>query len=185
MNVVSKCDILKDHNDYELPISSNRSEQIRKDPFDLGDTFKGLLSVNHKRNLSNYAEQLVTLYAKYQNDHYELYLDMLPDSEQNEIARLYIESTDRETSECVYGNDFSIENEYTCALLAMLQDDSKENRAKFAEVTRKNILTYYKESLQEIIDNACETFFYNMMDDRGYHAQTDMEHGDVVWRKYG
>jgi len=150
----------------------------------LGHSVKGLTYVNHKINLSNYAEELVAHYAKFEGDQYELFLSDLPESSQNELAWLYLESTNREVNECVHGNDFAIDNDYTCALLAMLQDDSQENRERFAEVTRKNILTYYRESLQSVIDDACYVYYQNIMNEQGYYSHRDMEHGEYYWSKF-
>jgi len=183
MNAVLKYDILGTRNDYELPISRNKADEIRSDPFGLGNNVKGLTSVNHQRNLSNYAEELVANFANYKHEQYFLLLSDLPEYEQNELARLYLESTDRDTSECVHGNDFSIENEYTCALLSMLKDDSQENREKFAEVTRKNIINYYEKFLQELLDESCNDYLNNMMNEQGRYARYDMEHGDVLWTR--
>ncbi len=153
------------------------------DPFDLKDKFAGVAILNHERNLSNYAEELVSHYAKYVSDQYELSLDMLPEFEKNELVRLYLEYTDRDTSECVYGNDFTENSDYTCALLAMLKDDCKANREAFAEITRKNIIIYYSESLQDILDTSCKVHLDNCMEEGGYHSQIDWDNGDVVWSK--
>lgn len=159
-------------------------ENVRKDPFDLGNTFKGLSHLNNQRNVQNYAEELVEQYAKLNSDEFELSLYNLPDYEQNELARLLIEQNGREITECVNGNDFSIDNEYTCALLSMLKNDTKETRESFAEVTRKNIVIYFADSLQEILNDACEHHFNNLMNEQGYYSHRDMEHGDVVWGKF-
>ncbi|WP_045099304.1 hypothetical protein [Legionella micdadei] len=139
--------------------------------------------MNHKINIFNYAEELVAHYAKYRYDQYELSLSDLPESSLNELARLYIEHTNREVNECINGDDFSINNDFTCALLAMLQDDSQENRERFAEVTRKNILTYYKESLQKVLDEACQFYLNNMMNEQGLYARYDLENGDLIWSR--
>lgn len=154
------------------------------DPFDLKGSFAGVANMKNNRSVNDYAEELVSHYAKYECDQYELSLDMLPEDEQNELVRLYIESTGRELTECVNGNDFSIDNEYTCALLNMLKDDCKETREHFAEVTKKNILTYYRGSLDELLDNACENYLHAINNDNGRYACRDMEHGDIVWRKF-
>ena len=83
------------------------------DPFQLGTyVVKGLAPMSHNKNLSNYAEELVGQYAKYCDEQYELSLDMLPDDDQSELVRLYLEATDRETSECVYGDDFTINSNF-------------------------------------------------------------------------
>lgn len=183
MNAAHKYDIL-DNNDYEVIISRNKIEEIRNDPFGLGNTVKGLTNVNHQRNLSNYAEELVAHYAKYVGEQYELFLSDLPEDEQNELVRLYIEATNREVNECVHGSDFSIDNEYTCALLSMLKNDCQETRENFAEVTRKNTIIYYTNSLQEVLDDACNSYFHMVNNESGYYAHYDLEHGDNCWSKF-
>lgn len=179
MNAAYKYDILSKHNNYDVSIS----EGIRNDPFGLGNAVKGLTNMNHERYLSNYAEELVARYAKYEYDTYTLNFNDLPDEEQSELTRLFMESTDRETSECVYGNDFSINNDFTCALLAMLQDDCEETREKFAEVTRKNIIIYYEKSLQEVINEACNYYIHSIHNESGYSYECDQT-GETQWSSY-
>ena len=153
------------------------------DPFDLNGEFAGVASLSNEKKLSNFTEELVSHYAKWNSDQYELSLDMLPEFEKNELVRLYIEYTNRDTSECIYGNDFSIDNDYTCALLAMLKDDCQANRDKLTEVTRVNILNYYSESLQELLNVDCDARLNNEMEESGYHSHRDLDNGDMVWSK--
>lgn len=182
MNALRKYDILDNYNECDIHILRKKSEEIRNDPFDLGNTVKGLTYLNHEKNLSIYALQLVGQYAKYSHDQYELSLEMLPEEDQNELSRLYIESIDREIEWACYGEDQSINSSFLCALLSLLKNDNEETREKFAEITRKNVLTYYKNTLQEILDNACHEYYFNEMNESGYHSQYDSDNGDLVWR---
>lgn len=145
---------------------------------------KGLTNVNHQRNLETYALDLVAYHADYDSNMYSLCLSDLSDDDQNELVRLYLECVDRDTSECVHGHDLSIDNEYTCALLSMLKDNCDETRERFAEVTRKNVISYYKKSLQLTLDDACETYLLNMENENGFYSHVDQDNGDVVWGKY-
>jgi len=156
------------------------------DPFQLGTyAVKGVTKVmSHKRNLENYAEELVAQYAKFDGDHYELYLDMLPEDVQNELAQYYIESIDREIEWACYGQDESINSSYLCALLAMLKDDSKENREHFAEVTRQNILSYYAKALDDVLDQACDSYHHAINNEQGLYASQDQETGEIVWGRF-
>lgn len=181
MNATHKYDIL---DDYEASSFRSLNEEIKNDPFGLGNTVKGLANMSHKKNLCDFAQELVANYAKYSCDHYELPLHMVPEYELNELVRLYIESTDREVNECIYGNDFSIENDFTCALLAMLQNDCRDTREKFAEITRKNTILYYEKSLQEILDEACNDYLHSMMNEQGYYARQDADNPEIVWSKF-
>ena len=184
MNAAYKYDILENHNDYDISISRKELEAVRNDPFDLKGKFKGMSKMSFQQSLAEYAEELVSNYATYHDDRFNLSLSNLPESEQNELVRLYLEENDRDLSECIYGNDFSIENDYTCALLKMLQNDSQENRDNFAGITRKNIITYYMKTLQDTLDDACHLYQCNMQEEAGFYAQQCRESGDVYWSRY-
>jgi hypothetical protein len=136
--------------------------------------------MSHEKNLSDYALELVGQYASYDGEDYDLSLDDLPCDEQNELARLLIESTDREINECVYGDDFNIDNKYTCAVLNMLKNDCEDTNEELAQVIRNNILIYYKKSLNKILLEACDDFLYLRSEDTN-HAP---EYSDIVWSKF-
>jgi len=147
---------------------------------------KGVATMSHGENVYSYAEELVANFATYDknDDRYYLNLFSIPEYAQDELSRLYIEHNDREINECVYGDDFTINNNYTCALLAMLQDNCQETRDNFADVVRKNILIYFEESLQLLLNEACENYLHKMNNEQGLYAYQDMENGDTLWRGY-
>lgn len=165
-----------------IDIINQQKPSWNDDPFDLKGSFAGVAKMNHQRNLEDFAQELVYLYGIKSAGNYNLQLSKLSDDDQNELVRLYLEANGRELTECVNGNDFSIENEYTCALLAMLKDDCKETREAFADITRKNILTYYSESLQNVLDEGCHDLFCHLNNEAGYHSYQDQESGDICWR---
>lgn len=149
-------------------IKNQQNASWNDDPFELKGFFEGAPILNRQRNLSDYAQELVATYAKYSNSHYEISLDMIPEEELNELARLYIESIDREIEWACYGEDESINSSFLCSLLAMLKDNNKESRESFAETTRKNILIFYKESLDSLIQIACEEYFNTIANEEEY-----------------
>lgn len=154
------------------------------DPFDIKGLVTGVTRVSsHKRNLEDYALDMVSSYAKFKDDHYELSLDMLSSPYQLEFARLYIESIDREIEWACYGEDQTLNSNFLCALLAMLKDSNAQTRAKFAQVTTGNVLAYYKETLQNILDEACDSYYTNQMHEAGYRCEQDLDHGDFVWSR--
>ena|ERR1700704_5181705 len=165
-------------------VQNQQKTSWNDDPFDLKGSIAGVANMNHQRNLNDFALELVSNYAILKHDLYELELDNVPEIEQNELVRLYMEAHNRETSECVYGNDFTINSDYTCALLAMLQDDNQETRENFAEVTRKNIIIYYSEQLEDLLSKACDIFLENSMNEYGYFANLSLDHDESNWEKY-
>jgi len=152
------------------------------DPFDMKGVVIGENRVSHhKSNLDRHIHELVNGYAVYVADHYELTLDMLAEEEQSELLGLYIESIDREIEWACYGKDESINSNFLCEMLAMLKNNNKESRLKFAETIRKNLTEYYKNTINELLVIGCEFFLNAEMNEAGYRAEFDLEHGDVVW----
>ena len=153
------------------------------DPFDLGTESMKVVkkTLNNQQLLCDYAEELVTNYAILVDGFYELPLDMLSEFDQNELVRLYIESVDRDIEDAYYGSEKNIEGGFMCALLAMLQNDCMETREVFATVTRKNIIDYYFEILQDLLNDACNTYTHMVNDEQGRYANTDPDTGEIYW----
>jgi hypothetical protein len=139
--------------------------------------------MSFKKNFSNYLHDLVMDNAKYDGDVYNLTLDDLDEADQTKLASLYLETIDRDVTECVWGNDFTGNSDYVCALLKMLSDPSNENRENFSNLVCKNVLIYFKDSLQESIDESCNDYLHDEKNENGFYAYTDKNHGDVIWRK--
>lgn len=164
--------------------NEQKQESWSDDPFDIKGFVTGVTTISdHERNLRDYALEMVGIFGKFKDDHYELNLDMLSSACQLELARLYIESIDREIEWACYGEDQTLNSDFLCALLSMLKEPNSETRDKFAQVTLINILNYYKEILQTFLDTACEYFYNNEMENLGYQCRQEVEHGDFYWSK--
>lgn len=151
-------------------------------PFSSEGFVAGVTKVsNHIRNLNDYTQDLVSSYATYHKDHYELTLDMLSFPCQSELARLYIESIDREIEWACYGDDQTLNSDFLCAMLAMFKDNTSKTREKFAQVTSRNILIYYKNTLNELLQEACDDFYCNEMENASYRADIYEDYGVVAW----
>ncbi len=172
-------------NALSLAYSSTQTQQEESswidDPFELGGT--GVSTLSHQRRLTDYAEELVGSYAELIGDQYELSFEKISAPFQFELARLYIESIDRDIEWACYGEDQSLNSDFLCALLAMLKDSTPRTRSNFAQVTSRNIVIYYKDVLQGILDDACHDYHCNEMNETGYHHRYDLDNGDLVWRK--
>lgn len=157
------------------------------DPFNLKGGFTGVSIVpkinHHQRSLNDYTQELVYNHAQPIDDGYVINLDSLPMPSQLELARLYIETIDREIEWACYGEDQTLNSDFLCAILAMLKDNTPNAQANFAQITTSNILKYYKNTLQELLDIACQDYFLNEMSNGGYSSEIDNEHGDISWSR--
>tara|TARA_R110000868_G_scaffold90899_3_gene251948 strand:+ start:105 stop:626 length:522 start_codon:yes stop_codon:yes gene_type:complete len=164
--------------------NAQKQQSWTDDPFEFKGFVTGVTKISqHQRNLNDYLQELVYSYGKHVGDNYELDLNRLSSPCQLELARLYIESIDREIEWACYGDDQTLNSDFLCAMLAMFKDSNPKTRAKFAQVTTVNVLKYYHQTLQDLIDTACQDYFCNEMSEAGYYAEQDMDHGDVVWRR--
>jgi hypothetical protein len=143
---------------------------------------QGAASLSVERDLHLYAQELVGQYAKFEGECYNVAFEQLSDSDQGKLLALYFEFNDRET-ECVHGEDFSVDNDYTCALLKMLRDNTQENQANFATIVHENISKYYRKSIQKILDTACDDLLHNIKNEDGYYAHRSRDNGEIEWRK--
>ncbi len=174
-------------NAVSLAYSNTQMQQKEKswndDPFDLRGFVTGVTKVsNHASNFNNYVQELVYNYGKNVGDNYELNIDKLSSPCQFELTRLYIESIDREIEWACYGEDESINSSFLCAMLSMLSDSNPKTRDNFARVTTLNIFKYYKDVLQNVLNDACEEYFCNQMHEAGYRQERDMNHGDLIYK---
>lgn len=154
------------------------------DPFELNGAVQGAASMNHCQRLYFHAEEVISRHAKFDGECYNVAFSSLPEYEQNELARLYLESIERETSECIHGDDFSIDNKFVCALLKMLKNDCRETRESFADVTRRNIILYHHSDIQNFLDEVCDDLLRNQFNEEGFYSQQCKDSGDLIWSKY-
>jgi hypothetical protein len=143
-----------------------------------------MTNMNHKSNLQKYAASLVCDYANHDGDTYTLSIHDLTTDEQGELARLYMEFTNRETTECIHGKDFSLDNEFTCALLALLHEDTSENKERLSTVIRRNIILYYEDTLQSILDESCNDHLHAENLEHGLRARKHRDNGEIYWSRY-
>jgi hypothetical protein len=153
---------------HDIARNQDKNSSWNDDPFDLGSKFTGVAGLSNERNLKNYAEELVASYAEFHGDTYQLTIEDLSDDMKLELARLYIESIDREIEWACYGDDESLNSSFLCALLALLKNNNPKTRDIFAKTTLKNIIVYYKEQLQNILDDACMEFHESTTYDLAY-----------------
>lgn len=167
----------------QIYIGNQQNSSWNDDPFDLKGYVTGVTPLSHQCSLENYALELVSSYGEFIGNQYELDLDKISLPYQLKLVHLYIESIDRELEWACYGEDQSINSDFLCAMLSMLKDSTPKTRNNFAQVTTRNLLSYYKKPLQEILDIACHDLYRSEMNEAGYHSQYDMDNGDMIWKR--
>ena len=142
---------------------------------------KGMTYMSHKRNLSKYAESLVANYAKYDGPSYSLFLYNIPEDDRNQFVYYYLESIDRDITECVYGNDFTVNSEYACAFMLLMKNNTVENRKRLTNIIRRNTIEYFSSSLQEILNQACTDYLEMEMYENDIRQLSYEDNGEMYW----
>jgi hypothetical protein len=171
-------------NEKSLSHNNVQNQSWNDNPFDLKVAFAGVAKMSPNRRLQLYAEGLVPQYATFDGQQFELFLSYLPEEDQNELVRLLLEATGRDFTECVNGEDFSIDNDYSCAVLAMFKNDCADTRDALADIIRKNIIAYHRQYLDDLLLSACDTHLHQVNNENGLYAHVDREHGDLVWGRF-
>lgn len=127
-----------------------------------------------------YLEELVDGYAKFKYGEFELKLQDLPESCQKELIGLYIEWSGRDLSECLYDAE-DINNNFICALLGLLAKDTLKSRESIVEIMLGNLTQFYKNDLNDLLDQGCNDYRHQMEEENGNYLRYDMEHGDLIW----
>jgi hypothetical protein len=127
------------------------------------------ITMTHYQRLINYIDDLVLDKATREEDGWFLSFDDLDEDEQGQLVTLMLEYDDRDTSECFHQPDqYAKDDEITCSLIKMLNDNSPDNREDFANLVRKQSIKCYQSKLQEEIDDRCGWVRQEIQDSRGY-----------------
>jgi hypothetical protein len=111
------------------------------------------------QNLNRYINDLIrdkAILADEPEDGYVLSIDDLSYEELGELAALFLEYNDRDTSECFNDPTQNImDDDITCALLKVLKDDNLETRQDLAVLIRTQTIKRFKNDMQDWINRNC------------------------------
>lgn len=123
----------------------------------------------HYSNLIKLIDEIVVDKAIFDIDHYRLSVNQLDENELGQIAGLFIENDDYDTSECFYNpNQYSYEDDITNSLLKVLKNNNKEARDEFVNRIIKRAINRYKDNIQKIIDERCDNYLHETQYMRKY-----------------
>jgi hypothetical protein len=101
------------------------------------------------------------------NETVNLSYENLERETQSELCRLFIESEDREVSECFLDPTSDIINDdVTCALMALLKENSDENKLELSELILSRTIDTYSVKLQKLIDERLQFCLSDLLYER-------------------
>lgn len=116
---------------------------------------KDLTTMAPYKNLYRYIQELIQDRSVWDKDleSFVLSVDDLSYEEQGELAALFLEYSDRDTTDCFKKPaQTAIDDDITCSLLALLKKDSLDNRQELASTIRENTINRFKADMQEFIN---------------------------------
>lgn len=138
--------------------------------------------MNHYQNLINYIDELILTKAKKTADGYQLSITDLYEDQLGQLAALFLEYDDRDTSECFCEPEkYAIDDDITCALLKMLTNNNLDDKEDLAELIRKNTIKRYSEKMQDYISERCQEVESEEMAEHGKFKHQDRNTGEHYW----
>src|SRR5882672_3257434 len=110
---------------------------------------KRIFSMSYYNQLINAIDSLIRDKGKYDRDGYSLSFYDLSTEEQNELISLKIEDDERDTS------DIFKDDNITSSLIKMLNNNTLNNASDFANSVREASYSYYRKSLEDLIEDRC------------------------------
>ena len=132
--------------------------------------------------LMDYVDDCIRYRADKKQDGFSLDFHSLPQDEQRDLAKLYLEYTDNDVNYCLI--DPSTDQVYTDIseyMLMMLINNSYAPVFNCAVIQRT--INYTSQALQTLIYHRCDDLYYEEMDDLGYKQYSDQQTGVTFWRK--
>lgn len=110
---------------------------------------------NHYNNLINYIDELIDIHCEYEDEGYFLNIQQLDDDELGKLSYLFLELNNRDTYEFFIDSSKDKNDEVTCALIKLLQDNSYDNQQDLSNLIFKQSIQFCKPFIQIEIDNRC------------------------------
>ena len=122
--------------------------------------------------LNNYISSLVRSYHK----NYELDVDLLSDFDKSDFAMKLLAEDDFDLY-ALHSKDF---NKTLTSMMTVGTDDTKKD---FADAVRETLVDYYKDIMQEMIDDHLSNMQYDDNIENGLKPHRYVDNGEIVWRK--
>ena len=132
------------------------------------------------KRLTEFLDEIISIYGKRTIDSYELSLGALDEDEQGEFAYLLLEANPNFIDDAFSPVSNSILDEMNAGLKAVLRNNDSESKIDLSETFFKNAIEYLKGSMQSLLTHRCDELHENMMEDHGFHKKQCEQTGE--WR---
>lgn len=133
----------------------------------------------HYTNLINAIDRVILDEGIFDdNDGYCLSFDELDLEYQSNLSRLLLEYEDRDVSECFLDPSQDVINDdVTCALLSVLQNNSEKNNKILSDLIVKRTISFCSKRIQKIIDERAAS----IMSDEGFTSYREPNSDVYQW----
>lgn len=140
----------------------------------------------HSKALRGFAHNLVVHYAKFDklSQCYTLSIDDIEDFDLHEFASIFMQSNDDCASEATGYDNPAYEKTMLPALLKYLQNTTnKDNEIEFNNAWRDGIASYFKSSMQELLDECCSEQLQDSYNALGLYSKKHSDNGEIYWSR--
>lgn len=137
-------------------------------------------------SMSYYSQKLYPFVEKLIRNHnadsgksfYELSVDELELEEQYHFAR-HLMIHQKDGLESLYENEDYLQ--LSEALLTLLFNSNSESKIEFSETILEKVVSFYKDKMQSMIDEAIGWVQQEDMGEAGYSSSKDKVNGETIW----
>lgn len=141
---------------------------------------KGMTNMNnfYEKILYPFVENLIRENANNRPCGYSLNADDLSEEDQHQFAT-YLIQYEGQSLECIYENNSH--DDIVSSLFTMLKENDVDHKLDFADLIRDKVISYYKKSMQQMIDDILPWVEQEDYSDRGYVRAQHSDNGEMFW----
>lgn len=141
--------------------------------------------MNYSKQVLSCAKDLVFHYAKHDGDIYHLDVEDISDFDLHEFTAVIMASDDAWASEATGADNPWYEKTMMPALLRYMKNSTdRDEEIEFNKAWIDGVTKYFARPMQDLFDDLCNDRLHEEMNDKGYYAHIDRNHGDLVWSKH-
>lgn len=130
--------------------------------------------------------RLVSHHASYDkfSDTYNLSVNNLSDFEINELAALFMLDDDLASEANGPDNPAYQKTMLPSLLRYMSNSTSRDEEIEFNRSWRNGVASYFHNMIQELIDEQCSNYIYDIRHDAGLYAHKKSDNGETYWSRH-
>lgn len=141
---------------------------------------------SYSKALRTFANHLVFHYSKFDSlsQCYVVSIHDIADFDLHEFASIFMQSDEGYASEATGPDNPAYEKTMLPALLSYMKNTTDQDKEiEFNNAWRDGVTSYFKKSMQELLDEQCNDRSYDEYNDSGFYSRKRPDNGEIYWSR--